>query len=105
MLEVIAQLPCMVSDEQTLSLKEPISRDELIMAVNDMHSDKSLRPNGWRVEFYSGMFEVNGEDLLFVVEESRVKGRVLEAFNSTFLMLILKFNHVTMMKKLHPISL
>jgi hypothetical protein len=42
------------------------------------------------VEFYIGFFELFGKDLLAVVEESRMVGRMHAPFNATFIALIPK---------------
>ena len=77
MFEAMAQMPCIVSKEQNLLLKEPITNEELNMALNAMHSDKISSPDGWPVEFYTAMIVLIGEDLFIVVEEPRLKGRIL----------------------------
>ena len=57
---------------------------------------------GGPFEFILDMFE---EDLIRVMNESRVNGRVLVAFNATFIVLISKFDKPSIMEELWPISL
>jgi hypothetical protein len=54
--------------------------------------DKSSGPNGWTVEFFSHFFDLVGDELLEVVEDSRMRGKVIISLNSTFLPLIPKVN-------------
>ena len=51
-----------------------------------------------------GFFDLVREDLLKVVEDSGVKGYILEAFNATFIALIPKSAHPKNFKEFRPIS-
>jgi hypothetical protein len=61
--------------------------------------------DGWTVEFFLHYFELVGEDLLGMVEESRRRGEVIKALNSTFLVLIPKVNKPLNFGDFRPISL
>jgi hypothetical protein len=67
--------------------------------------DKSPGPDGWTVEFFLHFFELVGEDLLGMVEESRRKGEVIKFLNATFLVLIPKVNKPSSFGDFRPISL
>jgi hypothetical protein len=54
--------------------------------------EKSPRPDGWSVELYLHFFDLMGEDLLALVEETLTSGRIEGSINSTFLALIPKNN-------------
>ena len=59
--------------------------------------DKTSGPDGWTIEFFLDLFELLGEDLLRVIEDTRLSGGLLDSFNSTFIALIPKVdNHVTL---------
>ena len=47
-------------------------------------------PDGWSVEIFSEFFNIIWEDILEVVEESRVKAFVSRSLNSNFIDLIPK---------------
>ena len=56
-----------------------------------MHSfqkDKFPNPYGWPIEFFLRFYELIEEDILKVIEKSRVSGKVLVARNTTFLIMI-----------------
>lgn len=78
---------------------------ELEYTLKWFKKDKSPGPDGWFVEFYTAFFEILGEDLLKVIEECRILGRMYEAFNSTFIALIPKSNNPNSFNDFRPISL
>jgi len=57
------------------------------------------------VEFFLLFFDVVGGDLLEVVEESKLRGEVVRAIKSTFLVLIPKFNNPSTFDDFRSISL
>jgi hypothetical protein len=67
--------------------------------------DKSPRLDGWTVEFYIHFFELVGDELRDLVEDSRIRGEVNRALNSTFLALIPKANKPTTFGDFRPIAL
>ena len=70
-----------------------------------MHPSKILGPDGCPIGFYLGLFEITSNDLFTIVEESRENGRILVAFNATFITLIPKVDKVKRIEDLRPISL
>jgi hypothetical protein len=57
------------------------------------------------VEFFKHLFDIVGEDLLEMVEESRIKGFIPGALNSAFITLIPKVNKPNQFGDFRPISL
>jgi hypothetical protein len=82
-----------VLEEDNGILMEEVSKAELKDVLHRFQKDKSPSPDGWLVEFFLGFYEIIGDDLLRVIEESRTSGRVLATFNSTFIALIPKSNN------------
>ena len=68
-------------------------------------NDKSPGPDGLSVEVYRALFDVLGSDLLRVIEDSRISGKVPAIFNSTFIALILKIDDPKSFDDFRPISL
>ena len=62
--------------------------EELKETLHSFQKDKSPGPDGWPIEFYLGFFDILGEDLLEVVEESRRTGIIHALINATFVSLI-----------------
>jgi hypothetical protein len=97
--------PSLVNEEDTLLLERPCTKEELWEVLKLFAKDKSLGPDGWTVEFFIHFFELVGDDLLEVVEDSRIRGEVVRALNSTFLALIPKVNKPTSFDDFRPIYL
>jgi hypothetical protein len=57
------------------------------------------------MEFYTRFYDLLGKDLLAVVEESRIIGRMHAPFNSTFISLIPKSDKPKSFDDFKPISL
>ena len=72
---------------------------ELFKVLHSFQKDKSLGPNGWKIEFFLGCFEILGTDLRLVVNESKQAGCIHIPFNATFLALILKSDELTSLDK------
>jgi len=54
--------------------------------------EKGMGPDGYMVKLFQHFFELLGEDLARLVEESRSRGFVHDPLNSTFIALIPKTN-------------
>jgi hypothetical protein len=82
-----------------------VGKEELFMILQSFQKDKIPGLDGLPVEFFIGCFEFIGEDLRRVVEASRTIGKMLGAFNTTFLALIPKDDNPSSFDKFRPISL
>jgi hypothetical protein len=84
---------------------EPISKEELKIVVYYFQRVKSPIPNDLPIEFYLRFYDLIENDLLAVVEESRQLGKMLGAFNTTFISLIPKNTAPYTFDDFRPISL
>ena len=57
------------------------------------------------IEFFLGLFDLIGGNLLKFVEDTKYSGRILASFNSNFLTLIPKFDNPSSLNDFRPISL
>lgn len=94
----------MDQDEEEELIQE-VTLGELEDTLKCFNKDKIPGPDGWSIEFYLAFFELIGPDLLRVVEESRVSGRMEAAISSTFIALILKVDNPSTFAEFRPISL
>jgi hypothetical protein len=74
--EIVRLFPRMVKDEEVMALEKPCTKEEILEVLNGFTKEKSLGPDGRSVEFYLHYFDLVGQDLLDVVEESRTRGVV-----------------------------
>ena len=102
----VAQLfPRFADVEEKSELMDEVSMEELKEVLHSFQKDKSPGPNSWTIELYLGFFELLGEDLLEVVEESRKYGVIHAPINSTFIALIPKVDKLVAFDDFRLISL
>jgi hypothetical protein len=94
-----------INEDEARALYEPVSEKELKLVLNLFKREKSPGPDGWTVEFYLHFFDLIKDDLLNVVEDVRISGRLAGSLNSTFLALIPKINNPQNFGDFRPISL
>lgn len=102
----IAQLfPRFVEEEDNRMLMEEVTEDELLEVMRSFQKDKSPGADGWTIEFFLGLFDMIGTDLLQVIEDTRITGRIPASFNSTFIALIPKSDNPTSLNDFRSVSL
>eukprot|EP00253_Pinus_taeda_P027771 PITA_27771 len=102
----IAQcFPRFVEEEEAGRLMEVVSKEEVEHIIKSMAKDKSPGPDGWTIELFNHFFDLIGDELSEVVEESRRKGEMYPPFNATFIALIPKKEDPDSFEDFRPISL
>jgi hypothetical protein len=76
---------------------------EIVVAI--IPGDKSPSLYGWTQELFHHFFDLMGNDLMDVVQESRTSGKVSASLNATFVALIPKDSKHVSFNKYMPISL
>ena len=89
-LKIADNFPSNISESENLELMIPVTIEEIQSILSVSKNDKSPGPDGLSVEVYRALFDVLGSDLLRVIEDSRLSGKILAVFNSTFIALIPK---------------
>jgi hypothetical protein len=97
--------PSFVNEEGNQDLFAEVTEVELKETLQSFQKDKSPGPDGWTIEFYMGFFYLIGADLLKVIEESRINGRIHSPLNTTFIALIPKVDDPQSFDDFRPISL
>jgi hypothetical protein len=82
-----------------------VGKEELQQTLQSFQRDKSLGLDGLPMELFLGCYEFIEDDLRRVVEATRTTGKMLGAFNTTFIALIPKEDNLTSFEKFRPISL
>jgi hypothetical protein len=103
--QVARLFPHFVEEEDNQSLMAAVTEKELLEVIHYFQKGKILGPDGWPIEFYLGFFNLIGQDVLKVVEESRVNGHIHDPLNSTFISLIPKSDNPSSFDDFRPIYL
>ena len=82
-----------------------VSMEEQKVILGKSKKERIPCPDGWTLEFFVAFIEILGNDLLQVIEYSRVTYRILSSFNLTFIILILKVDNLRSLGDFIPISL
>jgi hypothetical protein len=93
----------MFSEEEGNRLVDSLA--EVLKTLKGFKCSKSPGPDGWTVEFFLAFFDIVGNELLEVVEELRMLGKVSGAMNATFIALIPKSDKPDSFGGFRPISL
>ena len=104
-MKVTSLFPSYFSLEDRSAFTTKVTLHEVERALKSFKKDKSLGPDGFLVEFFLAFFDLLGEELVNLVEDSRLAGRVLHSLNSTFIDLIPKSDKPTTFADFRPISL
>jgi hypothetical protein len=94
-----------VSAEDNVSLVAPVTKEEVRVALFQMHPDKSPGPDGFNPAFYQNFWELCGDEVFVAVKEWLVRGYFPTSLNETNICLIPKCNNPSSMKDFRPISL
>ena len=91
-MKVAENFPTSINNEENDELMVPVTLKEIQYVLTLSKNDKIPSPDGIPIEVYRDLFDVLGLDLLRVVEDSRKSGKIPAVFNSTFIVLIPKFD-------------
>jgi len=97
--------PHTITGEDSLFLDNPCTLHEILVALKSFSKDKIPGPDSWTVEFYLHFFDLVGPDLLELVENTRLSGKVAGAMTLTLFTLIPKASSTTTFGDYRPISL
>jgi hypothetical protein len=97
--------PKMLDINEAEELYKHVTLTELEAILKMFKKEKSSGPDGWSVELYLHFFEIMGEDILDLVEETRTSGCINGRINSTFIAMIPKRNKPNHFGDYRPIYL
>ena len=104
-LEIADKYPSDISEAENLDLMIPVTLVEIQSILSVSKNDKIPGPDGIPLEVYRELFDVLGSDLLRVIEDSRLSGKIPVVFNSTFIALIPNIDSPNSFHDFRPISL
>eukprot|EP00253_Pinus_taeda_P028344 PITA_28344 len=102
---ICKEIPKLITMEQNKALMRAATMEEVEEVVMNMKKGKAPRPDGFTVEFYQAGWHFLGQEILEVVEESRMKQKIWPSINSTFLTPIPKSNKLEDAQGFRPIAL
>jgi hypothetical protein len=105
MVSTASLFPSFVSAVEAADLYKPVTLSEIKQILVQFNSERSPGPDGWTTEFFCFFFDLVGLDLLQMVEDSRITGKIVGSLNSTFLVLIPKESNPLSFSDFRPISL
>jgi len=97
--------PQMFYDGKNDSLFQPITKEELLGVMNAFKKDKCPGLDGWTIEFFIHFFDIIKQDLLRMVEATRISGNIHQITSSTQIALIQKRVEADSFQDFRPISL
>jgi len=103
--EAVSLLPRFFNEHEARLLDMPVTREEIKEVLSHLATDKSPGPDGWPAEFILAFYDLFCDELLKMVEESRLSGSISGALNATFIALIPKSDDPTLFSDFRPISL
>ena len=103
--EVVAHIPCTITDELNAELLAGFTREEVVVALKQMEPLKAPRPDGLPPLFFQRYWHVVGDDVTEAML-SCLSTRVIPAsLNGTFITLIPKVKSPTKVSEFRHISL
>ena len=93
------------TNHEDRALMEEIIEEELKGILHNFKKDKSPGPYGWKIEFFLSLYDIIIQDLLQLVEETRKNGVMHPLIKTTFITLIPKTDHPSLIEEFIPISL
>ena len=73
-IRITQMFPGFVGPDENHSLMEEVLEEELKCVLKSFQKDKILGQDGWMIEFFLELYDLLGQDLLHVVEDTRSIG-------------------------------
>jgi len=102
---ITRNVPHLITPDINEILMKPVEISEVEDAINHMAEGTAPGPDGFTVTFFHKFWDILKDEVLHLVESSRIDRKVLPAFNSTFITLLPKAEGANHPSKFRPISL
>eukprot|EP00253_Pinus_taeda_P023568 PITA_23568 len=103
--DLIKNIPKLVSREDNCNLNRPVTEEEVSEVLKQMKNGKALGLDGFNVDFFKACWNIVKEDIIRVVEDSRLNRTILRDLNISFITLIPKQDNAQTPKRYRPIAL
>lgn len=101
----IDPFPVMFDEEENNRIFAAVTKDELLIVLKSFKKDKCPGPDGWTIDILIYFFDMMKDDILRMVEESRINCKINHILTSTFISLIPKKRDSQSFADFRPISL
>jgi hypothetical protein len=102
---VLSLISSRVTAEDNTRLEAPLTKEEVRVALFQMHPDKSPGPDGFNPAFYQKFWDMCGDEVFSSVKDWLGRGYFPSSLNETNICLIPKCDNPGSMKDFRPISL
>ena len=103
--EVTEAIPSMVIDEMNESLRREFTRDEVVVALKQIHPNKALGPDGMSAVFFQKHWSIVGNNIIDMILNVLNHNIPIPELNKTNIFLIPKISNPKRMTNFRPISL
>jgi hypothetical protein len=103
--KITRHVPSLVTQEQNAALLRPFTIEEVDQAMQETPKCKAPGPDGFTSDFFHYCWPMIRTEVWEILEDSRVTGKILQAFNATFLTLVPKEGQVQHARQFRPIAL
>jgi len=86
-------IPKLVTREDNHNLNRPVNEDDVSEVIKEMQNGKAPSPDGFNVDFFKACWNIVKQDILDVVEDSRMSRTILKVLNTSFISLIPKWDN------------
>ncbi|XP_019227287.1 PREDICTED: uncharacterized protein LOC109208612 [Nicotiana attenuata] len=94
---------CLNKEEQH-GLIKPVTKEEILQALNDLPADKAPGGDDFPVEFFKANLDVVGDDVITAILQFFENGKILKEINNTTITLVPKVPNPTHVKEFRPIA-
>jgi len=88
--DLIKHIPKLVSREDNCNLSIPVTEKKVSEVLKEMQNGKAPVLDGLNVDFFKSCWNIVKEDIIRLVEDSRLSRTILKALNTIFISLISK---------------
>ncbi|XP_058775944.1 uncharacterized protein LOC131650241 [Vicia villosa] len=81
-----------LSEQESGSLEEPFTREEIKQVVFEGNGDKSPGPDGFNLEFLMKCWDTVGDDIVLFIQDFHKRGKLSKAVTASFIALIPKYD-------------
>eukprot|EP00253_Pinus_taeda_P032627 PITA_32627 len=103
--DLIKHIPKLVSREDNCNLNSPITEKEVSEVLKEMKNGKAPGSDGFNVDFFKACWNIVKEDIIRVMEDSRLNKTILRALNTSFISIIPKQGNAQTPERYRPIGL